>query len=281
MDRKRVSQHVAFGLFRLLSLSVVLILFAILGFIIYKGIGVIDWEFITTPPKDGMTAGGIWPAIVGTLELLLIALALGLPIGIGSAIFLSEYSKSESKLVKAIRLATETLSGIPSIVYGLFGYLVFVVGFGWGYSLLGGGLTLFLMILPLIVRSVEEALVSVPKSLREASLALGAQKSRTVFKVVLPSASSGIVTGCILASGRVISESAVLLLTIGMVVNKVPGDMLSAGTSLALDIYYFSNFGMPEEAAATSVVLLLLVIFINLLALLAERLLRGKGYGKA
>ncbi len=283
MSRKGLSRYLGLSLKGVTYLSLILSIVALLGIIIYilvDGMGYLTWDFLFGPYRAPDQIS-IWPAIVGTLELLLIALALGLPIGIGSAIFLSEYSKSESKLVKAIRLATETLSGIPSIVYGLFGYLVFVVGFGWGYSLLGGGLTLFLMILPLIVRSVEEALVSVPKSLREASLALGAQKSRTIFKVVLPSASSGIVTGCILASGRVISESAVLLLTIGMVVNKVPGDMLSAGTSLALDIYYFSNFGMPEEAAATSVVLLLLVIFINLLALLAERLLRGKGYGKA
>ena len=283
MSRKGLSRYLGLSLKGVTYLSLILSIVALLGIIIYilvDGMGYLTWDFLFGPYRAPDQIS-IWPAIVGTVELLLIALALGLPIGIGSAIFLSEYSKSESKLVKAIRLATETLSGIPSIVYGLFGYLVFLVGVGWGYSLLGGGLTLFLMILPLIVRSVEEALVSVPKSLREASLALGAQKSRTVFKVVLPSASSGIVTGCILASGRVISESAVLLLTIGMVVNKVPGDMLSAGTSLALDIYYFSNFGMPEEAAATSVVLLLLVIFINLLALLAERLLRGKGYGKA
>lgn len=219
----------------------------------------------------------ILPALVGSLELVGIALLIAAPIGIGSAIFLSEYTERDSFIVKAIRLASETLAGIPSIVYGLFGYLIFVVSFGWGYSLLGGGLTLAIMILPLIIRSTEEALLSVPDGLREGSYALGTSKVRTIFKIVLPSASSGIVTALILSIGRVLSESAVLILTIGMVVNKMPSSFLSAGTSLALDIYYFASYGYPKEAAATAAVLLFLILALNLLAVLLGKLLKKGG----
>jgi len=206
------------------------------------------------------------PALLGTLYLVLISLSIAAPIGIGSAIFLTEYTKSKSRLVRVIRVATETLAGIPSIVYGIFGYLVFVVALGLRYSLLGGGITLSIMILPVIVRSVEESLLAVPNALREGSFALGASKVRTIFAVILPCAASGIVTSLILAMGRVISESAVLILTIGMVVNKMPQNLYSPGTSLALDVYYFGSHGYPDEAAATGVVLLLLVVSINIIA---------------
>jgi len=217
----------------------------------------------------------IKPALVGTLYLILIAIAIAAPIGIGSAIFLAEYTRSKSRLIRIIRITTETLAGIPSIVYGIFGYLVFVVALGFKYSLIGGGITLAIMILPVIVRSTEESLLAVPRSLREGSFALGSSKVRTIFSVVLPCAVSGIVTSLILAIGRIISESAVLILTIGMVVNKMPENFASPGTSLALDVYYFSSHGYPEQAAATGVVLLVLVISINMLATVL-----GKVYGK-
>ena len=178
-------------------------------------------------------------------------------------------------MIKIIRIATETLAGIPSIVYGIFGYLVFVIAIGLQYSLLGGGITLAIMILPVIVRSTEESLLAVPRSLREGSFALGSSKVRTIFSVVLPCAASGIVTSLILAIGRVMSESAVLILTIGMVVNKMPAGFASPGTSLALDVYYFSSHGYPEQAAATGAVLLLLVVAINALASVL-----GKRFGK-
>lgn len=221
----------------------------------------------------------ILPAFVGTLELIFIACITAIPIGVASAVFLSEYTGGKGKLVRAIRVATETLAGIPSIVYGLFGYLVFVVTFGWGYSILGGGLTLAIMILPVIVRSTEESLLAVPAAYREGAFALGAGKVRTIFKVVLPSAASGIVTAVILAVGRVVSESAVLILTIGMVVNKVPENVLAPGTSLALDIYYFASHGYPDQAAATSVVLLVFVAVLNLIAGGLGRLLKRSAGG--
>lgn len=208
----------------------------------------------------------ILPAFIGTLELILIAILIAVPIGIASAIFLVEYTRNKGKFVKVVQVATETLAGIPSIVYGLFGYLIFVVAFKWGYSMIGGGITLAIMILPMIMRSTQESLLSVQDGLREGAYALGTSKVRTIFKIVLPSAAGGIVTSIILAIGRVVSESAVLILTIGMVVNKTPETLLSPGTSLALDIYYFASHGYPNEAAATAVVLLLFVICLNLLA---------------
>ena len=216
------------------------------------------------------------PALAGTLQLVLTAVVISVPIGVFSAVFLVEYMGNNGRLVRIIRIATETLAGIPSIVYGLFGYLVFVVAFGWGYCILGGGLTLAVMILPLIVRSSEESLLSVPAGYREGAYALGASKVSVIFRIVLPAASSGIVTSVILAVGRVISESAVLIVTIGMVVNKVPETLLSPGTSLALDIYYFASHGYPDEAAATGVVLLVVVMVLNLSATGVGKLIKRR-----
>ena len=199
-------------------------------------------------------------AIVGTLILVGISIVIAAPLGIGTAIFLVEYNKKGNKIVKIIRIAIETLAGIPSIVYGLFGYLMFVVSLGLGYSLLGGALTLSIMILPVIVRSTEESLLAVQDSYREGSYALGAGK----------------VSSLILAMGRVVSESAVLILTTGMVANKLPKSILSPGTSLALDVYYFGSFGHPNEAAAAAVVLIALILFLNLTATIVGRLLKKK-----
>lgn len=257
-------------------------LLALIGLVVYilaKGLPYLSWDLLFG--EYTAKSVSLVTSFVGTLYLILISLGIAAPIGIFAAVFLSEYAASTSKVVGVIRVAIETLSGIPSIVYGLFGYLLFVFYLGWGYSLLGGGITLALMVLPTIIRGVEESLHSVPKALREASFALGAGKSSTTFKIVLPCAAPGILTSLILSIGRVLSESAVLLVTIGMVVNKTPATPLSPGTSLALDIYYFSSYGYREEAAATAVVLLLLVLFLDGMALLVTKLLsKGKGYGK-
>ncbi|HCC36730.1 MAG TPA: phosphate ABC transporter permease PtsA [Treponema sp.] len=247
-------------------------LIAVIVFIVVRGITHINAQLLF---GDYGRYPSIKPALVGTLYLILIAILLAAPVGIGSAIFLTEYTKSKSRLIRTIRVATETLAGIPSIVYGIFGYLVFVSSLGFKYSLAGGGITLAIMILPVIVRGTEESLLAVPRSLREGSFALGASKTRTIFSVILPCAANGIVTSLILAAGRVLSESAVLILTIGMVVNKMPESLMSPGTSLALDIYYFGSHGYPEQAAAAGVVLLALVAGINLTAAAL-----GKIYGK-
>ena len=272
----RTSKRICFSLrfFSYITTGIAVVaLFAIIIYTVVGGIDKLSLEFLF---GDGKLEHSLLPAIVGTLELILISMAIAVPIGIGSAIFLAEYTKTQSKFVKAIRLATETLSGIPSIVYGLFGYLIFVVAFKMGYTILGGGITLAIMVLPVIVRSVEESLLAVPQGLREGSYALGTSKVRTIFKVVLPSCAGGIVTALILAVGRVVSESAVLILTVGMVVNKVPESVLSPGTSLALDIYYFASHGYPDQAAATGVVLMILVILINLAASGIGKLIKKK-----
>lgn len=244
-------------------------LVGIIVFIMVRGLSHVNFNFIFGEYTSANPT--IRPALVGTLYLVFIALAISAPIGILTAIFLSEYAK-KGRFVRIIRVAVETLAAIPSIVYGLFGYLVFVVFSGWGYSMLGGGITLAIMILPTIIRSTEESLLAIPQGLREGSLALGAGKMRTTFSVVLPNASPGIVSALILSIGRVISESAVLILTIGMVVNNVPG-MMSPGTSLALDVYFFGSHGYTAEASATAVVLVVIVVAINMLAVGVNKLL--------
>ena len=271
--KRQILKYTAAKYAALTALLVTLVsLTAVIVFILIRGLPYVDTQLLF---GDYGKYPSIKPALIGTLYLIVISLCIAAPIGIGSAIFLTEYTNSKSRVIRVIRVATETLAGIPSIVYGIFGYLVFVVALGLRYSLIGGGITLAVMILPVIVRSTEESLLAVPRSLREGSFALGSSKVRTIFSVVLPCAASGIVTSLILAIGRVMSESAVLILTIGMVVNKIPENFTSPGTSLALDVYYFGSHGYPEQAAATGVVLLVLVVSINILATVL-----GKVFGK-
>lgn len=213
VNRKRVSQGIAFGLFRLLSLSVVLVLFAILFFIIYKGIGVISWDFLTTAPADGMTAGGIWPAIVGTFYLMVGSALFAFPVGVMSGIYMNEYAPKRGWVVRFIRMMTNNLSGIPSIVFGLFGMALFVNWLDFGDSILAGSLTLGLLSLPLVIRTTEEALKAIPDSMREGSRALGATKLQTIWHVILPMGMPNIITGLILALGRVSGETAPILFT--------------------------------------------------------------------
>ena len=271
--KKQILKYHAYRLMAQSALVLSLIaLIAVIIFIIVRGLPHINMQLLF---GDYGKYPSIKPALVGTFYLIIISIFLAAPIGIGSAIFLTEYTKSKTRLVRIIRIATETLAGIPSIVYGIFGYLVFVVSLGFKYSLIGGGITLAIMILPVIVRSTEESLLAVSRSLREGSFALGSSKVRTIFSVVLPCAMSGIITSLILAIGRVMSESAVLILTVGMVINKMPENFASPGTSLALDVYYFGSHGYPEQAAATGVALLVLVVSINILATVL-----GNIYGK-
>ena len=182
---KHRSQKFAFGIFRLLSLCIVLILFAILGFIIYKGIGAISWDFITSAPTDGMTGGGIWPAIVGTFYLMVGSAAVCISDRVMSGIYMNEYAP-KGRLVRFIRVMTNNLSGIPSIVFGLFGMALFVNYMGFGDSILAGSLTLGLLCVPLVIRTTEEALKAIPDSMREGSRALGATKLQTIWHVILP-----------------------------------------------------------------------------------------------
>lgn len=252
------------------ALITVGVLVAVVGYILIKGIPNLSpelfaWEFTTD--NQSMT-----PAIINTLTITAVALLIAVPFGIGSAIYLVEYAKRGNKLVNVIRLTTETLSGIPSIVYGLFGYLMFVVALEWSYSLLAGTLTLAIMILPLVMRTTEEALKAVPDTFREGSFGLGAGKLRTVFRIVLPSAVPGILSGVILGIGRIVGETAALIYTAGTVTGVADG-LFSSGRTLSVHMYALLSEGLfTEQAYATAVILLIVVIIINALsALIAKK----------
>ena len=211
------------------------------------------------------------PAIINTLIMVFLTLLLAVPIGIAAAIYLVEYSKRNSKLVKVIRLTTETLAGIPSIVFGLFGFIVFVLLLKWGNSLLAGVLTLTMMVLPTIVRTTEESLLAVPDMFREGSYGLGAGKLRTIFVIVLPAAIPGILSGVILAIGRIVGESAALIFTAGTVA-EVPKSLFSSTRTLAVHMYSLLNEGLyTNQAYATAVILLVFVLIINGLSGLAAK----------
>ena len=208
----------------------------------------------------------LMPALINTIAMTFLSLVIAVPFGIFSAIFLVEYAGRGNKFVEIIRLTTETLSGIPSIVYGLFGMLFFVTACGWGFSLLAGAFTLSIMILPLIMRTTEEALKSVPDSFREGSFGLGAGKLRTVFRIVLPSAVPGILAGIILAVGRIVGETAALIYTAGTYAD-IPKNVMSSGRTLAVHMYNLASEGLyMDQAYATAVILLLLVVGINTLS---------------
>ena len=208
----------------------------------------------------------LMPALINTVIMTFFSLLIAVPLGIFSAIFLVEYAKRGNRFVNVIRLTTETLQGIPSIVYGLFGMLFFVTTCHWGFSILAGAFTLAIMILPLIMRSTEEALKAVPDSYREGSFGLGAGKLRTVFLIVLPSAIPGILAGVILAIGRIVGETAALIYTAGTVA-KVPGSLLGSGRTLAVHMYNLASEGLyMDQAYATAVILLVLVVLINTLS---------------
>ena len=269
--KKRTSQKVAFGIFTLLSYLVVVILFLILGFIIIQGGKVISWDFLTEAPADGMTAGGIFPAIVGTLYLVLGSSLISFPIGIRSGIFMNEYA-TNGKIIRFIRIMTNNLSGVPSVVFGLFGMSLFVVTLGWGDSIIAGSFTLALMSLPLIIRTTEEALKSIDDSFRHGSLALGATKLQTIRRVVLPMAFPNIITGLILSIGRVSGETAPILFTgAAYFLPQLPGSIFDQCMALPYHLYVISTSGTDIEASrgmayGTALVLIAIVLIVNLLA---------------
>ena len=247
----------------------------ILGYILAKGIpnlaspGLFAWTYTS----DNVS---LVPAAINTLMLVALALVMSIPFGIGSAIYLTEYAKKGNKFVSIIRVTTETLSGIPSIIYGLFGMLFFVTALKWQYSILAGAATVAIMVLPTIMRTTEEALLAVPDSFREASLALGAGKLRTIFKIVLPSAMSGILSGVILAIGRMVGETAALLYTSGAVASVAKG-VMSPGRTLAIHMYTISSEAFhTNQTFATAVVLLVIVFILNALASFVAKKLTKK-----
>lgn len=246
----------------------------LIGHILFKGIPHLTPELFSLHYTSENVS--FLPAIINTVVMTLLSLLIAAPLGIFAAIYLVEYTGRGNKLVSIVRTTAETLSGIPSIVYGLFGMLFFVTYLGWGYSLLAGAFTLSIMILPLIMRTTEEALRAVPDSYREGSFGLGAGRLRTVFRVVLPSAVPGILSGIILSIGRVVGETAALIFTAGTV-TELPENLMSSGRTLAVHMYVLANEGLhTDQAYATAVMLLLIVLCINWLsAFVARRIAKG------
>ena len=259
--RKNPLSLILFLLVTLAAAITILVLAFLIVYILIKGIPNLNldlfaWEYNTENVS-------MMPAIINTLIMTVISLLIAAPLGIFAAIYLAEYARRGNKLVGVIRLTAETLSGIPSIVYGLFGMIFFVFALEWGYSLLAGAFTLAIMILPLIMRTTEEALLSVPDSYREGSFGLGAGKLRTVFAIVLPTAIPGILAGVILAVGRIVGETAALLYTSGTVA-AVPDSLMGSGRTRSVHMYSLTSEALyMDQAYATAVVLLVVVIAIN------------------
>lgn len=268
---KRWSQAIAFGIFRFMSYSVVAILIFILGFIVSKGIGVISWDFLTKVPEEGMTKGGIFPAIIGTIYLVLGSSLFSFPIGIMSGIYMNEYAKG-SRVATFIRIMTNNLSGVPSVVFGLFGMALFVNALKFGDSILAGSLTLGLLSLPLVIRTTEESLKAIDFSYRESSLALGATKLQTIRKVVMPMAFPNIITGLILSIGRVSGETAPILFTVAAYfLPKLPNSIFDQVMALPYHLYVICTSGTDIEASrgvayGTALVLISIVLIVNVLA---------------
>ena len=271
MNRKRGMQKAVFVCFRLLSYFIALVLFYILGFIIVKGISVINWDFLTQAPADGMTKGGIWPAMVGTFCLMIGSAVFSFPVGVMSGIYMNEYAP-KGRLVNFIRTMTNNLAGIPSIVFGLFGMAFFVNYLDFGDSILAGSLTLGLLALPIVIRTTEEAFKDIPNSYREGSLALGATKIQTIWRVLLPMAMPRVITGLILSLGRVSGETAPILFTCAAYfLPKLPGSIFDQCMALPYHLYVIATSGTDIEAQTpiaygTAFVLIVIVLMMNLLA---------------
>ena len=260
----------------LAAVITVFILLLLVGYILIRGIPNITPDlFAWKYTSDNVS---MMPAIINTLTMTGVTLLIAVPVGVFSAIYLVEYAKRGNKLVGIVRMTTETLAGIPSIVYGLFGYLIFVIALKFGLSMLSGALTLAIMVLPTIMRTTEEALQAVPDSYREGSFGLGAGRLRTVFRVVLPSAVPGILSGVILAIGRIVGETAALIYTSGTVAG-IPDNLMGSGRTLSVHMYALLSEGLhTEEAYATAVILLIMVILINALSsFVAKKIQSNKG----
>lgn len=268
---KRLNQAIAFTIFKLLSFLVVAILIVILSFITIKGASAISWEFLTAMPSEGMTQGGIYPAIIGTVCLVLGSMIFAFPIGILSGIYINEYAKN-GFIKRFIKTMTNNLAGIPSIVFGLFGMALFVNKLGFGDSILAGSLTLGLLSLPVVIRTTEESLKSVDDTFRIGSLALGASKWQTTRKVVLPIAFPNIITGLILSIGRASGETAPILFTVAAYfLPKLPTSVFDQVMALPYHLYVITTSGTDVEASrgmayGTALVLISLVLILNLLA---------------
>ncbi|MCL2111359.1 MAG: phosphate ABC transporter permease PstA [Clostridiales bacterium] len=267
---KRRKDIAYYGVIAALSVFTLFCLIVIIVYITSNGLPHITWEFLTERPRSMGKEGGIFPIIVATLYATAIALVIACPIGIGAAVFFKEYSKG-GRFIQIVRIFTEVLAGIPSIVFGLFGFAFFVVFLGLGWSVLSGGLTLFMMILPTIVRSTEESLETVPMSYREGSLSVGATRWQTTVKVVLPCCVKGIVTGVILGVGRAVGETAAVMLTMGGAL-RLPLSPFDAGRTMSMHMFVLTSEGLSmEKTFATAALLIIIILIINSAANLIGR----------
>ncbi len=270
----RVTEKFAFGLLWVIVFAIALPVFGIVGYMLYRGAASLNWQLIAS------TQGGLFPAIVGTTYLVLLTAVVAAPIGVGAAIFLSEYARP-GPLVRLIRLAIINLAGVPSVVYGLFGLAAFVILFGWDRSLLAGACTLALLVLPLVISTSEEALRQIPKGLREGSLALGASKWQTIRRVVLPNAMPGIITGLILSIARAAGETAPILFTAAFYVlsDPFPNSILDPVVAMPYQLYVMAT-EMPDVPDATkwatAFVLVALVLSLNIVATIVRAKLRRR-----
>jgi phosphate transport system permease protein len=281
MKGRYFRQKLFFGVVRLSSLIIALALGGILFYIIINGIGAISWDFITKPPTDSMTKGGIMPAILGTLYLTIGAITIGLPLGVIAAIYLTEYAR-QNRVIRFIKVGINCLAGVPSVVFGLFGLGFFVVFLKFGSSILAGSLTLGFLILPTIIGASEEALKAVPQTFREASLALGISKWQTTVRIVLPTALPGILTGSILGIGRAAGETAPIMFTAAAFFTaKLPGSIFDEVMALPYHIYVLATAGTHIEETrgiqyGTVLVLVAVVLSIDLLAIVVRSYMRKK-----
>jgi phosphate transport system permease protein len=258
-------------LFWLSALLIVGILIAIIGYVAVKGVSAISWDFIFQAPSRAGKEGGISTTIVGTLYLTLVALVMAVPLGVGTAIYLEEYAEHQSRFAYLVNLTSETLAGIPSIIFGLFGFVFFVIFLNLGWSILSGGMTLAIMVLPTIIRTSQESISSVPVEYRENSLALGASKLQTIRKIIIPSAMPGIITGVILATGRAVGETAAVILTAGSSLG-MPILLSDPARTMSVHLYMLAMEGISmERAFGTAFLIIILVIIINYLANLSLR----------
>ncbi|PIR16785.1 MAG: phosphate ABC transporter, permease protein PstA [Deltaproteobacteria bacterium CG11_big_fil_rev_8_21_14_0_20_49_13] len=271
-----ITQKIAKSLLFMSTTSAVCALVFVIGFVLAGGFSHISWGFLTEPILDMGREGGILPAIVGTLLMVMVAVGIAAPLGIASAIYLSEYTV-EGKLTQAIRFGINCLAGVPSIIFGLFGFILFVVMLGFGWSILSGGLSLAAMILPTIIRTAEEALRSVPSSYRDVAASLGGTRWQVVTRSVLPYALPGILTGVILGIGRSIEETAVVIFTAGSAV-QMPTSLFDSARTMSVHFYILAREGISNDNAyATAAVLICTILVINITAYsLMHRLMRGR-----
>lgn len=259
------TQRVAFGCIWAAAALTLAVLVLVIGLILWRGLPSISWSFLTGTPENLGRDGGILPTIIGTVVLGLVALLIATPLGVGSAIYLTEYTH-ETPFTRAIRFGTESLAGVPSIIFGLFGFIFFVTYLQMGWSIVAGGLTLALMVLPTIIRTSEEAIRTVPRSYRDVSYSLGASRWSMVTTAVLPSALPGIITGIILSFGRAVSETAAVIFTAGTALN-MPTSIFSPVRTMAVHFYILAVEGISlEKAYATGAVLIITVLLINVAA---------------